>query len=132
VFVDGQGAVRRHRWYSEAGGDVEADSVRKPDDTFRGHGREFLSCAGGAAVCGEIQPHPVTRCEIGNVGTDGVDNAGTVLVRDDLGKGDALTRAGLPVGGVHAGDGDADSHLARTGSCNFPVDEREHRRGAGT
>ena len=76
---------------------------------------------------------PQPRGEVGRVGADGVDGAGAVLVRRDLRErqllAGAAAGAGLPVGGVDAGDGDLDADLAGPGLGHLAVDELEDGRG---
>lgn len=58
---------------------------------------------------------------------DGVDHAGAVEVRDDLGELPGTgAGAGLPVGRVDPGHGDPDANLAGTGHGQVTVDELEY------
>ena len=75
-------------------------------------------------------PDPDPKPEQGllHPGTDGVDDAGTVLVRH-LGRVDRDSRPGgapgLPVGGVDPGAVEPDPHLPRAGLGQRPIDERQ-------
>ena len=109
----------RHGWYAKAGAYVEA-RVCGEAYAARGQVRVLLRGAGGPLVAGEIHPDAITHREVLDALPERVDHTRTVLVGSYLRKRRRCTvagaKAGLPVGGVDAGDDDADTDFARPGS----------------
>jgi hypothetical protein len=83
-------------------------------------------------VAGEIHPDPITDGEVLHTLSECVDDTGTVLVRSHLRKRRRCTfaraTAGLPVGGVDAGDDDVDTDLARSRLGHVAIDELQNGR----
>ena len=85
----------------------------------------------GALVGGLPDPHPLTDEDRVDALADGVDRAGAVLVRGLPARARVGVGAGLPVGRVHAGERDADAHLAGAGLRDRPVDQLQDVGAAG-
>ena len=93
------------------------------------------SGARGSLVRGEEHPHAIADLVPGDAVADGVDDAGTVLVRHHLGEWGRPTgpSAGsrLPIGRVHGRHDDPHADLAGRGFGNVPVDDAEDGGRAG-
>ena len=99
---------------------VEARASGKSYHPVRGQVGVFLRGARGPLVAGEIHPDAIPDGKVRDPFPECVDDTSTVLVGSYLRKRRRCTaagaKAGLPVGGVDAGDDDADTDLARPGS----------------
>jgi hypothetical protein len=133
VLVHRERAVRGERRHPEARPDREVDAVGQRHHPRRRQHHVLLRRATGLLVLGEVEPDAVADGEVGDVPSDLVDDPRAVLVRHDLGEvaPAGAAGAGLPVGGVHAGDGDAHADLAGTRSGGFPLHDREDGGGPG-
>ena len=130
----GQGAVGGEGRDAEAGTDVERRRVRQRDGLAGRQHEGLLGCAVAAPPRGLPHPHPLADARRIDSVADGVDDAGTVLVRHPLGERPRRSRpaeAGLPVGGVDAGHVDPNPHLARSGIGLRPVDQRQDLWSSG-
>ena len=135
VFRHCQGTVSGHCRYAEAGANVETGAFGKSYDPARGQVRVFLRGACRPLVAGEIYPDTIPHCEVDNPLPDCVDDTRTVLVRSYLRErrrcSVARTNTDLPVGGVDAGDDDADADLARPRFGHIAIHEPQNRNVTG-
>ena len=123
-----------HRQYAEAGADVEAGACGKAYDPVCGQVRVFLRGACRPLVAGEIYPDTIPNGEVDYPLPDCVDDTPTVLVRSYLRERQPApprTNAELPVGGVDAGDDDADTDLAGPRFGHSAINEPQHRAVTG-
>jgi hypothetical protein len=123
--------MRGHGRYAEAGTNVEAGASGKSYDAVRRQICVFLGGAGGPLVAGEKGPDAIPYRKANDPLPEGVDDTCTVLVRSHLWERRRCTVAGakarLPVGGVDAGDDDADTDFAWPRFDEIAIDEPEDR-----
>jgi hypothetical protein len=128
--------VRGHGRYAEAGTDVEASPFRKSYDPIRGQVGVFLRRARRPLVASEIYPNAIPHGKIHDPLPECIDDACTVLVWSYLRERRRCTvtgaKAGLPVGGVDAGDDDVDADFAGRRFGQIAIDEPEDRWVTGT
>ena len=124
--------MRGHGWYTEAGADVEGRACGKAYDPVSRQVCVLLRGAGGPLMAGEIHPDAITDGKVVDALPERVNHTRTVLVRSYLRKWRRCTvagaKAGLPVGGVDAGDEDVDADLARARFGQIAIDELQNRR----
>jgi hypothetical protein len=125
VLGDGERAVRGERGHAQCGADVEAGLVGQRCGPLGGHDCELGGGAGGPPGGGHEEPDPLADPVLVDPFTDGVDHAGAVEVRGDLGElfGVGGAGAGLPVGRVDPGHGDPDANLAGAWHGQITLDE---------
>ena len=120
-----------HGRYAEAGADLKAGASGKSYHPVGGEVGVFLCGAGGPLVAREIYPDPIPDGKVCDPFPEGVDDTSTVLVGSYLRERRRCTaagaKAGLPVGGVDAGDDHADSDFAWTWFGHVAIDEPENR-----
>lgn len=132
-LADGQAAVGGKCGDPECCAEVERRLVGEVYSLSFGKNDVFLRGAVGAAPRRLPEPHSFADSGRIDLRADCVDDARPVLVRDDLGKGDAAASAPasqLPVGRIHARDGDAHPHVALAGLGKRSLDKAEHLRAA--
>jgi len=124
--------VGGHGRYAEARADVETRGCGQAYHSGGGQVGVLLGCAGGPLVAGEVYPDPITDGKVFDTLTDCVNDTRTVLVWGHLWKRrrgtGAGANAGLPVGGVDAGDNHTDTDLAGRRFGHIPIDEAKNRR----
>ena len=121
----------RHRGDAEGGAEVERRPVRQRERPLGGHDREVRRRPERAAVLGEDQPDAVTDREARHAVSQGVDDAGAVLVRGHLVEGRQRTGWAFQSVGLTPERMIAHPDLTGRGCRHGSLDEVENRRGSG-
>jgi len=131
---DGETAVRGQRRNAETRADVEREVVGQPHRLTLGQNDVLLRSPVRPLPRHLPEPDALPDARRIDAVADGVDRAGSILIRHDLGKRElpaaAAATARLPVGGIDARDVHGDANLARPRIWNGPLDQAKHLRPA--